>query len=264
MKKLLLFFTLFFSSVTLFAGRHFNVGDILYVDCSSVSWWCDANAVQTLVFVDNSGNKTNVEGLEMLDVTRNNIYVFGVYLGTYEYVYLQRSDPATGTVWNKTGNIPLSGTDQYDFIKSFSENSSDVVWGNISDGPEIDVTYQLYVTDYMAQWNNLYVYAYGGKELFGTWPGTNVREAVKINNEYKLSMTGKKNSVVNLIFNNGASEQFDSNTFQLNGDYHVVAATATDLNNILSNKNYEKAIIKNNFIIIKQDKMYNIEGFQIK
>ncbi len=200
-------------AATMFAGRTFSAGDVLYMNCSAVSWWCNDGVSQTMYFLDAANAVTSVVG-EVHDEAAK-IYKFNCPAGTFEYVYEQR-----GT-WNKTGNISLTGTEGKDYIKVFAENSATVTWGNINDAPAQDETHYLYVTDGSAHWTNLYVYAYGGKEWFGGWPGVNVRSYPQENGAYKIPMEGQPGAAVNLIFHNNGGSQYDSDAYSFSGDHNV-------------------------------------------
>lgn len=214
MKRLFSLFAAVLMVASVFAGRTFSAGDKLYMDCNAVSWWCNDGVSQTMYFIDAASASTPVVGTEYGEAG-SHIYEFAAPAGTYEYIYEQR-----GT-WNKTGNIPLTGTEAFNFIKVFSENSTTVTWGNLGDAPADDETHYLYVTDGSAHWDNLYVYAWGGQEWFGTWPGANVRAAELVEGKYKLAMTGKPNTAVNLIFHNNDGKQYDSDKYTFEADHYV-------------------------------------------
>lgn len=214
MKKLFSIFAALLMAATMFAGRTFSAGDKLYMNCSAVGWWCNDGVSQTMYFADASDATTPVVGTEYGEAG-SKIYEFACPAGTFEYIYEQR-----GT-WNTTGHISLTGTEAYNYIKSFTENGTTVTWGNLGDAPDPDETYYLYVTDGSAHWDKLYVYAWGGKELFGAWPGMDVRTAPQENGKYKLTMTGQKGSSVNLIFHNNNGSQYNSDSFTLTGDHSV-------------------------------------------
>lgn len=214
MKKIFNLLAVIMMAVSAFAGRTFSAGEVIYMDCNAVSWWCNDNCSQTMYFIDATNASTPVVGTEYGEAG-SKIYAFAAPAGTFEYIYEQR-----GT-WNKTGNISLTGTEGKNFIKSFAQDSPTVTWGNLGDAPDPDVTYYLYVTDGSEHWDNLYVYAWGGKDFFGAWPGTNVRTATQENGKYKLAMTGQANSEVHLIFHNNSGSQYDSDVFTLTADHNV-------------------------------------------
>lgn len=213
MKKLFTLFAAVMMAAVMFAGRTFSAGDVLYMNCSAVSWWCNDGVSQTMYFLDAANTPTSVVG-EVHDEAAK-IYKFACPAGTFEYIYEQR-----GT-WNKTGNIALTGTEGKDYIKVFAENSATVTWGNINDAPAQDETHYLYVTDGSAHWTSLYVYAYGGKEWFGAWPGVDVRTYPQENGAYKIPMTGQPGAAVNLIFHNNAGSQYDSDAYSFTADHNV-------------------------------------------
>lgn len=214
MKKIFSLIVALFAAITLFAGRTFSAGDVLYMNCNAVGWWCNDGVTQTMYFLDASNNATAVSGT-LYDADAK-IYAFEAPVGTFEYIYEQR-----GT-WNTTGHIALTGTESYNYIKLFSENGTTVTWGNLGDAPEPDETHYLYVTDGSAHWDNLYVYAWGGKEWFGAWPGVNVRSYPMENGAYKLPMTGQNSAAVNLIFhNNVEGHQYNSDVYNFTADHSV-------------------------------------------
>lgn len=201
-------------TASVFAGRTFTAGDTIYMNCNAVSWWCNDGVSQTMYFVDAASASTSVVGV-VYDAP-NKIYAFPAPAGTFEYLYEQR-----GT-WNKTGNISLTGTEGNNYIILFAENDTKVTWGSIGDAPLEDETHYLYVTDGSTHWDNLYVYAWGGKDWFGAWPGMDVRSAAMEGGAYKLAMTGQPGSAVNLIFHNNVSgHQYDSDKFTFGADHYV-------------------------------------------
>lgn len=214
MKKIFSLVAILMMATMAFAGRTFVAGDSLYMNCNAVSWWCNDGVSQTMHFVDASSNDVAVVGV-LHGPEADKIYAFGAPAGTYEYIYEQR-----GT-WNKTGNISLTGTEGTNYIKVFSENGTTVTWGNLSDAPAEDETHYLYVTDGSTHWDNLYVYAWGGKEWFGAWPGVSVRAAEQVNGQYKLAMTGQPGGAVNLIFHNNAGSQYNSDVYNFSADHSV-------------------------------------------
>lgn len=214
MKKIFSLLLALSSAINLFAGRTFAEGEFLYMNCNAISWWCNDDVSQTMYFLDAANATTAVVG-EVHDEAAK-IYKFACPTGTYEYIYEQR-----GT-WNKTGNISLTGTEGKDYIKAYTENGTTVTWGNINDAPAADETHYLLVTDGSAHWTSLYVYAYGGKEWFGAWPGVNVRSYPQENGAYKIPMTGQPGGAVNLIFHNNSGSQYDSKSFSFGADYSVV------------------------------------------
>lgn len=126
MKKIFTFVAATLMAATMFAGRTFTAVDTLYMDCSAVSWWCNDGVSQTMYFVDANSAETSVVGV-VCGGEGSKVYAFACPAGEFEYVYEQR-----GT-WNKTGNIALTGTEGSNFIKSFTENGTDVTWGSYDD-----------------------------------------------------------------------------------------------------------------------------------
>lgn len=252
MKKIFSLFAAVLMAATMFAGRTFDGTEILYLNAGAVSWWQDANAVQIATF----DGTTKVVGTALPDSAK--IVAFTVPAGTYETVVFSRHETAESAAWNATGAIALDATKN--LVKTFAQNSTDATWGIYGDAPDPDVTYYLYVTDNCASWENLYVYAWGGKEVFGGWPGANVRTAEQEGGAYKLAMTGQEGIAINLIFNNGDGIQFDSDEFNLTADHNVTASIATAIKNVELNVKAQKVIENGQLIIIKNGVRYNAAG----
>lgn len=261
MKKIFSLFAAVMMAATMFAGRTFSSAEALYLNAGAVGWWQDGNAVQVATFNDGTENH-KVVGEALADDAK--IVKFLVPAGTYETVVFSRHETAESAPWNATGAISLDGTDGKDLVKTFNQNSSDATWGNYGDAPDPDVTYYLYVTDNCPTWENLYVYAWGGKEVFGAWPGTNVRTAEQVGGKYKLAMTAPAGASLNLIFNNNAGTQYDSDAITLTADHNV---TATDGTTAIQDVKQEATIVKmienGQVIIIKNGVRYNAVGARL-
>lgn len=260
MKKIFSLFAVVMMAATMFAGRTFSEGDKLYMDCGAVGWWCNDGVTQTMYFVDAASAATPVVGT-VYGEEGSKIYEFACPAGTFESIYEQRGE------WNKTGNISLTDTEEFDFIKNFSENSAEVEWGNIGDDPDPEVTYYLYVTDYDTEWENLYVYAWGTKEVFGAWPGMNVREAEVVDGKHKLAMTAKEGAELHLIFNNGVGGeggQFDSDVIKLTEDHYVTVGDAPEGFHSAAVATKAVKTVENGQIVILRDGIrYNAVGAQL-
>lgn len=257
MKKIFTLFAAVMMAATMFAGRTFSADEALYLNAGAVGWWQDGNAVQVATFNDGTENH-KVVGEALADDPK--FVKFLVPAGTYETVIFSRHETAEADPWNATGAIALDGTDEYDLVKTFNQNSSDVTWGNYGDAPDPDVTYYLYVTDNCADWELLYVYAWGGKEVFGAWPGANVREAEKVDGKYKLAMTGQENIELHLIFNNNAGAQYDSDVIKLTADHNVTAAVPSAIENIEVAEKAVKVVENGQLIILKNGVRFNTLG----
>lgn len=254
MKKIFSLFAAVMMAATMFAGRTFSAGDKLYMDCSAVGWWCNDGVSQTMYFVNANEEATPVVG-EVYGEEGSKIYEFAAPAGEFEYIYEQR-----GT-WNTTGHITLTGTEAYNYIKNFSENGTNVTWGNIGDAPDPDITHYLFVTDNCLGWENLYVYAWGAKEVFGAWPGMDVRAAEQVEGAYKLAMTAKAGAEFHLIFHNNDGTQYDSDVFNMTADYYVTAsygATALESKEVVQKA--QKMIESGRLVILKNGVRYNAAG----
>lgn len=99
--------------------RNFSGTEKLYFNAAGgPNWW--AGVDQTAYLRPAAGADISVAGV----VVAGNIYEFTIPAGDYQSLYIQR-----GT-WNKTGNIPLAGTEVNNYISAFAENSADVTWDN--------------------------------------------------------------------------------------------------------------------------------------
>lgn len=94
------------------------------------------------------------------------------------------------------------------------------------DEPAVDpdaTYYYLYVEDNTG-WDNLYIYAWGDKEIFGGWPGKQCDRITKIAGvTYKVWTVAGNGESENLIFNDNAGTQYDVANITLDTDYTFVA-----------------------------------------
>ncbi len=83
--------------------------------------------------------------------------------------------------------------------------------------------YKIYIQD-LTGWSSFYVYAWGDKEIFGGWPGTqpDVTETVDGVTYKVLTVEGSGESE-NLIFNDNAGTQYDAVGITLDKDYYIIA-----------------------------------------
>lgn len=83
--------------------------------------------------------------------------------------------------------------------------------------------YKIYVQN-LTGWDNLYIYAYGDKEIFGGWPGatTDVTEEVDGVTYMVFTVTGNGESE-NIMFNDGADLKYDAMNITLDKDYYIIA-----------------------------------------
>lgn len=97
------------------------------------------------------------------------------------------------------------------------------------DAPVVEYV-NLYVKDNTG-WGSLYIYAWGSKEVLGTWPGSAPAETVTIAGEEYLKYNMEKNpGTVNLIFNNNNGTQFDGPEVSANADlYFSVTADSYEI-----------------------------------
>lgn len=83
--------------------------------------------------------------------------------------------------------------------------------------------YKIYIED-KTGWSNLYVYAWGDKEIFGGWPGVQPDVTETIDGvTYKVLTVEGNGETENLIFNDNNGLQYDAATITLNKDYTIVA-----------------------------------------
>lgn len=83
--------------------------------------------------------------------------------------------------------------------------------------------YKIYIED-KTGWSNLYVYAWGDKEIFGGWPGVQPDVTETIDGvTYKVLTVEGNGETENLIFNDNNGLQYDAATITLDKDYTIVA-----------------------------------------
>lgn len=89
--------------------------------------------------------------------------------------------------------------------------------------PDPAKEYKIYIQD-LTGWNSFYVYAWGDKEIFGGWPGTqpDVTETVDGVTYKVLTVEGSGESE-NLIFNDNAGTQYDAVGITIDKDYYIIA-----------------------------------------
>ena len=86
-------------------------------------------------------------------------------------------------------------------------------------------TYYIYAKN-ATGWSDLYVYAWGGEESFGEWPGTQMTETISLGGEeyFVIEISGYGQEE-NLIFNNGKEgedkAQLDDFKIECNGDFYL-------------------------------------------
>lgn len=82
---------------------------------------------------------------------------------------------------------------------------------------------KIYIED-KTGWDNLYVYAWGDKEVFGGWPGAKAEATETVDGvTYKVLTVEGQGETENLIFNNGDGTQYDAATIILDKNYYIVA-----------------------------------------
>lgn len=82
---------------------------------------------------------------------------------------------------------------------------------------------KIYIQDNTG-WTDLYVYAWGDKEIFGGWPGTKTEATETVDGvTYKVLTVEGNGETENLIFNNNNGTQYDAATVVLDKNYFIVA-----------------------------------------
>ncbi|MBD5192080.1 MAG: starch-binding protein [Bacteroidales bacterium] len=83
--------------------------------------------------------------------------------------------------------------------------------------------YKIYIQDNTG-WSNLYVYAWGDKEIFGGWPGAAPTATETVDGvTYKVLSVEGAGETENLIFNDNNGTQYDAATVVLDKNYFIVA-----------------------------------------
>jgi hypothetical protein len=88
------------------------------------------------------------------------------------------------------------------------------------DDPVTTYPYNIYVED-LTEWSNIYLYAWGDKEIFGGWPGAAPSDTKVIGGHtFKVFTLEGAGEVEHLIFNNNDGIQFDGPEITLDRDYY--------------------------------------------
>lgn len=83
--------------------------------------------------------------------------------------------------------------------------------------------YKIYIED-KTGWSDIYVYAWGDKEIFGGWPGMRPEATETVDGvTYKVLTVEGKGETENLIFNDNNGTQYDAATITLDKDYFIIA-----------------------------------------
>ncbi|MDE6282899.1 MAG: starch-binding protein [Muribaculaceae bacterium] len=91
----------------------------------------------------------------------------------------------------------------------------------VIDAPTSDC--KIYIED-KTGWADLYVYAWGDKEIFGGWPGAKATVTETVDAvTYKVLTVEGLGETENLIFNDGNGTQYDALTVTLDKNYFIVA-----------------------------------------
>lgn len=111
-------------------ARVYDGTEKLYFNMKAVSWWIAGNNGDGnfAYFFNSSTNKWSAHSIQQ---SGNDYYVV-VPAGTWTHVILTRNNtstsPSWSNRWNQTGDIPIH--DKYNYISSFSENSTSATWTN--------------------------------------------------------------------------------------------------------------------------------------
>lgn len=91
----------------------------------------------------------------------------------------------------------------------------------VPDPEPVTTEYTIYVEN-LTGWSNLSVYAWGDLEVFGGWPGAAATGSKEIGGRTFLTYTAQSaDSNVNLIFNDGADQQFDGPNVTISSDLYL-------------------------------------------
>ncbi len=163
MKKII--FTLCVALMATFSfARNFDGTEKIYLKANAVSWWIDANAAQRAVL----NNETSVIGV--IEDADRYIYAFTIPAGDYTTIRFERAENAEAAAWNVTGDIVIPA--EGDYVTAFGQNSTEATWDTyVPAEPAVFTTHNLTITNNTG-WDNFYVYAWGDKDAFGTWPGS--------------------------------------------------------------------------------------------
>ena len=159
---------------------------------------------------------------EMSPVENNVLYEYtGVFGGTGVDVNTMASD--AGSTWFSVADFRTidstyvpQALDTIHFVYSILDSALAVELVGRPEPIIIDsVTTILNITD-VTGWENLYVYAWGGAEIFGSWPGEIALEQIIISGNYE-------GQTEHLIFNNGAGTQLaDFDIVLMDTVYNIV------------------------------------------
>ncbi len=87
---------------------------------------------------------------------------------------------------------------------------------------------KIYIQD-KTGWSELYVYAWGDKEIFGGWPGVKAEATETVDGvTYKVLTVEGNGETENLIFHNNAGIQYDAATITLDKNYFITAEVPKD------------------------------------
>ena len=173
-------------------------------------------------FIKNNWNGGEWAWVEMNPVMDNVLYEYtGVFGGMGVNINTAAAD--AGSTWFSVENFSVLDStyvpqtlDTIHFVYSIVDS---VLAVELVGRPEpiiIDsVTTILNITD-VTGWENLYVYAWGGAEIFGSWPGEIALEQIIISGNYE-------GQTEHLIFNNGAGTQLaDFDIVLMDTVYNIV------------------------------------------
>ena len=160
--------------------------------------------------------------VEMNPVMDNVLYEYtGVFGGTGVNINTAAAD--AGSTWFSVENFSVldstfvpQALDTLHFVYSIVDSALAVELVGRPEPIIIDsVTTILNITD-VTGWENLYVYAWGGAEIFGSWPGEIALEQIIISGNYE-------GQTEHLIFNNGAGTQLaDFDIVLMDTVYNIV------------------------------------------
>lgn len=151
--------------------------------------------------------------------------------------------------------------------------------GDITEAGRTIVTYHLYVHN-STDWQNFYIYAWGDKDYFGAWPGTQSTAVNTVSHEgvdyldfpYDI-YSDVTDMNMNLIFHNNIGEGQDGDKRILisktepKNEYITVAEELTGIDEVESQKsNVEsrKMIMNGQLFIIRDGRTFNALGAEIK
>lgn len=98
----------------------------------------------------------------------------------------------------------------------------------VNPDPDPNATYYTIYVEDNTGWADLYIYAWGDKEIFGGWPGKTCDKTTTIAGvTYKIWTVAGDGETENLIFNDNAGTQYDAATITLDKDYTFSAETGS-------------------------------------